>query len=185
MNANAPVTGLWTAAMATAAVILLAVSSRRIPSGRALSKSDRRLRPRRSSRLAPEAPRNRVMPTSPNRLYIPSMTLSWLIYTAYGDGGFNTAMRVTGGPDWVNRTTFAVEGVASANATPLERRLMLQRLVEQRFALKLRTDITSVDMNVLVVDRRDSTLGPKVTEWTAPARTGSLRRKMILRCRAV
>ena len=113
------------------------------------------------------------------------MTLSWLIYTAYGDGGFNTAMRVTGGPDWVNRTTFAVEGVASANATPLERRLMLQRLVEQRFALKLRTDITSVDMNVLVVDRRDSTLGPKVTEWTAPARTGSLRRKMILRCRAV
>ena len=29
------------------------------------------------------APRNQIVPTSPNRLYIPSMTLSWLIYTAY------------------------------------------------------------------------------------------------------
>jgi hypothetical protein len=41
---------------------------------------------------APNALANRVMPTAPNRLSIPSMTLSWLIYTAYGDGGFNTAM---------------------------------------------------------------------------------------------
>jgi len=42
-------------------------------------------------------PRNQIVPTSPNRLYISSMTLSWLIYTAYGDGGFNTSMRVTVG----------------------------------------------------------------------------------------
>jgi len=39
---------------------------------------------------APNAVCCRVMPTSPNRMSIPSMTLSWLIYTAYGDGGFNT-----------------------------------------------------------------------------------------------
>src|SRR5690349_24646251 len=75
---------------------------------------------------APNAVPNRVMPSSPNRLSIQSMTLTWLIYTAYGDGGFNTAMRVTGGPDWVNKTAFAIEGVASANATPRQRRLMLQ-----------------------------------------------------------
>jgi len=43
------------------------------------------------------------MPTAPNRLSIPSMTLSWLICTAYGDGGFNTSMRVSGGPDWVTK----------------------------------------------------------------------------------
>jgi len=121
----------------------------------------------------PDAPRNREMPTSPNRLNIPSMTLSWLIYTAYGDGGFNTAMRVTGGPDWVNRTAFAVEGVASANVTPRQRRLMLQRLLEERFALKLRTEVTSVDMNVLVVERRDGTLGPKVKEWNGTCRNGT------------
>ncbi len=65
------------------------------------------------------APKNQALRVSPTRLSIPSMTLSWLIYAAYGDGGFNTSMRVTGGPDWVNRTAFAVEGVSSASATPV------------------------------------------------------------------
>ena len=87
---------------------------------------------------APDAVRNRVMPTSPNRLSIPSMTLTALIYAAYGDGGFNTSMRVTGGPDWVNKTAFAVEGVAPGEATPRQLRLMLQTLLEERFALKIR-----------------------------------------------
>ena len=36
---------------------------------------------------APDAvPRNQIVPTNPGRLHIPSMTLSWLIHTAYGDG---------------------------------------------------------------------------------------------------
>jgi len=122
---------------------------------------------------APDAPRNRVMPTAPNRVYIPSMSLVWLIYTAYGDGGFNTAMRVTGGPDWANSTAFAVEAVASANVTPRERRFMLQRLLEERFALKLTTKVTTVDMNVLVVERRDGALGPKVKEWNGTCRNGT------------
>ena len=122
---------------------------------------------------AADAPRNRVMPTAPNRVYIPSMSLVWLIYTAYGDGGFNTAMRVTGGPDWANTTAFAVEAVASANVTPRERRLMLQRLLEERFSLKLTTKVTTVDMNVLVVERRDGALGPKVKEWNGTCRNGT------------
>ena len=122
---------------------------------------------------APDAPRNRVMPTAPNRVYIPSMSLVWLIYTAYGDGGFNTAMRVTGGSDWANSTAFAVEAVASANVTPRQRRLMLQTLLEERFALKLRSDVSSVNMNVLVVERRDGTLGPKVKEWNGTCRNGT------------
>ena len=78
------------------------------------------------------------MQTSPNRLYIPSMTLTALIYSAYGDGGLNTSMRVTGGPDWINRTAFSVEGVASGPATPRQLRLMMQTLLEERFALKIR-----------------------------------------------
>jgi uncharacterized protein (TIGR03435 family) len=81
------------------------------------------------------APRNQIVPTSPNRLYIPSMTLSWLIYTAYGDGGFNTSMRVTGGPAWVNSTSYAVEALAPGTPTPREFRLLLQALLEERFDL--------------------------------------------------
>src|SRR5687768_17337880 len=125
---------------------------------------------------APDAVRNQAMPASPNRLYIPSMTLTALIYTAYGDGGFNTSMRVTGGPDWINMTAFAVEGVASGQATPRQLRLMLQTLLDERFALKIRgltetADIPMDDVLALVVGRSDGTLGPKVKKWdgTCPA----------------
>jgi uncharacterized protein (TIGR03435 family) len=122
---------------------------------------------------APDAvPRNQIVPTNPGRLYIPSMTLSWLIYTAYGDGGFNTAMRVTGGPDWVNRTPYAVEAVASGTSTPRELRLMLQPLLEERFALKLRIEIQTIQTNTIVVDRRDGKLGPNVKEWDGTCRSG-------------
>lgn len=118
------------------------------------------------------APRNRVMPSSPNRLNIPSMSLIWLVYTAYGDGGFNTAMRVTG-PDWTNRTAFAVEAVASRNVTARERRLMLQTLLEDRFALKIRSETSTNEMNTLVLDRADGALGPNVKEWNGTCKTGT------------
>lgn len=114
---------------------------------------------------APDAVRNVVMPTA-NRMRIPSMTLTGLIYQAYGGGGFNTAMRVTGGPDWVNRTAFAVEGVAAGKATRSQQRLMLQTLLEERFALKIRVENSMGDMLTLVVDRRDGTPGPKVKTWS-------------------
>jgi uncharacterized protein (TIGR03435 family) len=122
---------------------------------------------------APDAVRNRVMPTSPNRLSIPSMSLVWLIYTAYGDGGFNTAMRVTGGPEWANRTAFAVEGVASENTTPPRLRLMLQTLLEERFMVKLRRETVTANVLGLVVHRPDRSLGPKVREWNGTCQTGT------------
>jgi hypothetical protein len=47
---------------------------------------------------------------------------------------------------------------------------MLQTLLEERFALKIRSltqtaDIPSYDVLALVMDRRDGTLGPKVKKW--------------------
>ena len=120
---------------------------------------------------APDAVPNRMTSPSPNRLSIASMTLTWLVYTAYGNGGFNTGMRVTGGPDWVNRTSFAVEGVAVGTVTPLQLRLMLRTLLEDRFALKLRHEAPVGGILTLTVDRPDGTLGPKVKPWsgTCPA----------------
>jgi len=82
-------------------------------------------------------PKNQALRMSPTRLSIPSMTLYWLIYTAYGDGGYNTSMRVTGGPDWANRTAFAVEGLSSGPVTQQQQRLMLESLLDERFALKI------------------------------------------------
>jgi uncharacterized protein (TIGR03435 family) len=106
-----------------------------------------------------------VAPSAPNRLRIPSMTLTQLIYTAYGNGGFNTSMRVTGGPDWVGKTAFYVEGVVATPSTPQQIRLMLQSLLEERFALKISNETTTADMLTLVLDRADGTLGPKVKKW--------------------
>ena len=57
------------------------------------------------------AVRNQMLRISPTRMSIPSMTLIWMIYTAYGEG-MNTSATVTGGPDWANRTAYAVEGLA-------------------------------------------------------------------------
>jgi uncharacterized protein (TIGR03435 family) len=37
-------------------------------------------------------------------------------------------MRVTGGPDWVNKTAFAIEAVAPGEGTSQEQREMLQTL---------------------------------------------------------
>ena len=110
-------------------------------------------------------PKNQAVRVSPTRLSIASMSLSWLIYTAYGDGGFNTSMRVTGGPDWVNRTAFAIEGLSSGPVTQRLQRLMLQTLLEERFGLKLLHKEETHDVLGLVVDRRDGTLGPKVKKW--------------------
>ncbi len=119
---------------------------------------------------------NVITQPSPNRLSIPGMTLMALVYAAYGDGGFNTSMSVRGvKPDWRNQTVYAIEGSAAAPATPRQMRLMLQSLLEERFALRLHdasdTDAAIGDVLTLVVDRADGRLGPKVKPWdgTCPA----------------
>jgi len=119
---------------------------------------------------------NVITQPSPNRLSIPGMTLMALVYAAYGDGGFNTSMSVRGvKPDWANQTVYAIEGSAAAPATPRQMRLMLQSLLEERFALRLHdasdTDAAIGDVLSLVVDRADGRLGPKVKPWdgTCPA----------------
>jgi uncharacterized protein (TIGR03435 family) len=153
-----------------AAFVLIAVSAAADPQRQAAGEGRPAFEAATIKLATPDAVRSQQTPASPNRLYIPSMTLRALIYAAYGDGGFNTSMRVTGGPDWSNKTAFSVEGVASGPATPRQLRLMLQTLLEERFALKIRNETSTADtpmydMLALVVDRSDGTLGPKVKQW--------------------
>ena len=169
MNPSAPFERRWTAGLSTAVAIAILASATGADAQRDAPVDQRPAFEVATVKLAaPDAARIVTLqpPASPNRLYIPAMTLSVLIYSAYGDGGFNTAMRVTGGPDWANRTLFAVEGVASGRATLREFRLMLQTLLEERFALKIRTENTTGDMLTLVMARNDGALGPKVKTWT-------------------
>jgi uncharacterized protein (TIGR03435 family) len=92
------------------------------------------------------------------------MTLTWLIYTAYQDG-MGTAWNVSGGPDWVNKTAFAIEGQAAQPSTQRQLRMMLRTLLEERFGLTLRQETRIGDQYALVLDRSDGKLGPNVQEW--------------------
>lgn len=155
------------AAMSSAAVLaLLTVSAGANPAQQTAGAAPPAFEAATIKLAAPGATPDGTMQTTPNRLFIPNMTLTWLIYTAYGDGGFNTSMRVTGGPDWVDKTVFAVEGVAAGAASPSQFRLMLRTLLEERFALTLSQDAPVGDVLALVVDRADGRLGPKVKPWS-------------------
>ena len=118
---NARVIRRWVAEVFPAAIALVAASATADPQRETSAEGRLAFEAATIKLAAPDAVRKQVTPSSPNRLYIPSMTLTALIYNAYGEGGLNTSMRVTGGPDWINRTAFAVEGVASMDATPRRR----------------------------------------------------------------
>ncbi len=122
----------------------------------------------------PNAPvRNQMVRVAPNRISIPSMTLIWLIYTAYGEG-MNTSATVTGAPDWANRTAYAVEGLAHERATQRQFQEMLRALLEDRFALKIRTETKSGNIYALVPDRIDGKLGPNVLPWDGTCFAGRM-----------
>lgn len=117
------------------------------------------------------APKNQMVRVSPNRVSIPSMTLSWLIYTAYGEG-MSTSTGVKGGPDWRNQTAYAIEAQSHESATQLQFQAMLRTLLEDRFALKIHRETEEGDIYALVLDRNDGKLGPKVQPWTGTCANG-------------
>jgi uncharacterized protein (TIGR03435 family) len=112
---------------------------------------------------APDAAANRVVQNSPGRIAF-QMTLRNLIYYAYGNG-LSTALRVSGGPDWIDRNRFDVQGLAPASTTQRQFRAMLRALLEERFALKTHGETQSIDVYAMVLARADGKLGPKVEEW--------------------
>jgi uncharacterized protein (TIGR03435 family) len=119
----------------------------------------------------PGAPLNRMVPGDPGRISF-QMTLRNLIYYAYGNG-LSTALRVSGGPDWVSRTVYDVQGLAPGSATQRQFRAMLRALLEERFALKTHTETQSIDVFALVPSRTDGKLGPKVEAWDGVCKSGS------------
>ncbi|HEY2857955.1 MAG TPA: TIGR03435 family protein [Terracidiphilus sp.] len=111
----------------------------------------------------PDAAANRVVPGDAGRISF-QMTLRNLIYYAYGNG-LSTALQVSGGPDWISRTRYDVQGLAPGSATQRQFRAMLRSLLEERFALKVHTETQSIDVFALTPARSDGKLGPKVEPW--------------------
>ena len=101
-------------------------------------------------------------PPSPDGLYIPCMTVRGLIGLAFFSGqsprGDN---RLAGGPDWISSARYTIEAVAPGvplNATP--RASMLQRILTERFSLRIRREPRAVSAYALMVARGGSLLEP-------------------------
>jgi len=114
---------------------------------------------------------NRVVQADPGRISF-QMILRNLIYYAYGNG-LSTALQVSGGPDWIHRTRYDIQGLAQASATQRQFRAMLRALLEERFGLKIHTETHSIDVYALVAVRNDGKLGPRIEDWTGTCQSGA------------
>ncbi len=81
-----------------------------------------------------------------------------LIHVAYDVRDF----QVTGGPQWINSDTYQILAKAPGKASPAEMRGMLQRLLADRFQLKLHRETKTAPSYALVPARSDGTLGPQL-----------------------
>ena len=70
--------------------------------------------------------------------------------------------QIIGGPEWVNVERFEVDARTGANVPRDQIRLMLQRLLAERFKLSLRTESRPFDVYALVMARGDGRLGPRL-----------------------
>src|SRR3979409_2111083 len=82
-------------------------------------------------RAAPDAQGPFVRP-SPGRLSITNMTLSQMIRFAYGEG-LAYDLEIMGGPGWIDKDRYDLEGKTAGLVSLTERRLMLKTLLGDRF----------------------------------------------------
>jgi|RhiMethySRZTD1v2_1073278.scaffolds.fasta_scaffold18836_5 uncharacterized protein (TIGR03435 family) len=75
----------------------------------------------------------------PNRFNATTVTLSQLIEQAYG----LQPREIVGGPDWVRVERFDVTATAGTEVPPPQMRLMLQKLLAERFQLELNRQTTT------------------------------------------
>ena len=94
---------------------------------------------------------NRTTILNLRRITMQNINLVWLTYYAYGVG-LGTAVRVTGGPDWKDRDTYDIQGVASQDSVERDFRLMVRTMLEERFALKVRVE-NQTARNILELSR--------------------------------
>ena len=114
-------------------------------------------------RAAPDAQGQFIRP-SPGRLSIINMTLLQMIRFAYGEGmAYN--LEITGGPSWIDKDRYDLEGKAASQVPLSERQAMLKTLLADRFGLKVHTDSKEVNVYAMTVARSDGKLGPKVQSW--------------------
>jgi uncharacterized protein (TIGR03435 family) len=98
------------------------------------------------------------------RLQAQNMTLRLLIVAAYQKQSF----QVVGGPAWLNTTKFDVNArAADAKTRTIGLLEMLQRLLADRFKLRVHSETRQVPIYALMLARSDGRLGPRLKPSTA------------------
>jgi uncharacterized protein (TIGR03435 family) len=98
------------------------------------------------------------VPASPDRFVRPNVTVAQLIEYAYEVRDF----QILGGPGWLRSDRFQVTAKAERAVPQAEQRLMVRRLLVERFGLEVRTETRELPTYGLVMARRDGRLGDKM-----------------------
>jgi uncharacterized protein (TIGR03435 family) len=101
-------------------------------------------------------------PQAGGRFTVTNVTVFRLIANAYR---LHDA-QVIGGPGWINSDRYDVVAVGPANVTAAQRARMLQKILDDRFALEVHHEMRVLPAANLVMARKDGTLGPHLHRAT-------------------
>ena len=111
------------------------------------------------------------------RLEYYNMTLRMLVSIAYESGARPTDGQYVGGPKWVDEERFNIIAKAEGdpgfdvNRTPTRYWAMLRSLLEDRFNVRVHTEMRDADVFALVLANKDGRLGPQLTAYTSECYT--------------
>ncbi len=108
------------------------------------------------------------------RIEITNLSLRTMVRVAYGSQTIQTADQIVGGPAWANTERYDViakaegdPGFDAASGQPLRLIAMLKQLLEDRFQVKVHTEMREVQMYALVLANKGGKFGPTLKESTA------------------
>jgi len=105
-----------------------------------------------------DSERPMAAPSGPGRFSRPYTTVAQLLIFAHQIAEF----QIEGGPDWVRTRHFEVQARAEGTPSADQMRLMVQRLLAERFKLDVHTETRDMARYALVMARSDKRLGPRL-----------------------
>ena len=119
--------------------------------------------PRQGARLLPGG-----------RIEVTNLPLRTLVRIAYGSQTIQTADQIVGGPSWAGTDRFDIvakaegdPGFEAASGQPLRLIAMLKSLLEERFQVKVHSEMREVPTFALVLSSKDGKFGPTLKESKA------------------
>jgi uncharacterized protein (TIGR03435 family) len=98
------------------------------------------------------------IPNAPDRFVRPNVTVAQLMEYAFEVRDF----QILGGAGWVRSDRFEVSAKAESAVPDAQMRLMVRRLLAERFGLDVHRETREMDTYALVTSRRDGQLGEKM-----------------------